>query len=429
MTEFRTVQISLEILIGMSCLMAALVMRITQQSKRSQAKALGDFLICVAILQIVDCGAWIFRGNESEGGYIAVRVLNMAEHIINYVTGYFLYRYARVSLKRQGVEISIFIDRAMKILVGLGITVTLLSQIFHFLYYFDDDNRYVRGQYYWIAYVIGFLIFLLMYLIVFIYRLYISNITIIASGICLTVPVIATIVQMRNHGFPLQQIAYGMGGMILFFIYEAMQGAVMREQGIKLQNAQIELLWSQIKPHFMYNTLNSIYVLVDRDPERAKKAISDFSDYLRNVLERSYSDATVPFAKEFGLIKNYLNLEKMRYTDKLDIEYDIQTSDFRVPSLSLQPLVENAVKHGVSKKKDGGRIIIRTSKKGNKNVFEVIDDGVGFDIAEYTDREDNDMKHIGISNVKNRVWDVSRAKMEIESTVGKGTRVSIEFPK
>ncbi|MBO6163138.1 MAG: histidine kinase [Eubacterium sp.] len=117
--------------------------------------------------------------------------------------------------------------------------------------------------------------------------------------------------------------------------------------------AEVQVMVSQIRPHFVYNTLSSIAILCDIDPKTAKEAAITFAKYLRVNMDALKQKAPVPFAVELEHLKNYLYIEKLRFADALNVEYDIQTTDFELPILSIQPLAENAVKHGVGMKKYG----------------------------------------------------------------------------
>ena len=135
----------------------------------------------------------------------------------------------------------------------------------------------------------------------------------------------------------------------------------------------------------------------------------------------------VPFEQEFDHLKKYLYIEKLRFQDKLNIEYDITATDFVLPLLSVQPLVENAVKHSVGMKKKGGTVKIATRE--TENAFEVIisDDGVGFDTS--APKADDGRSHVGMDNTRARLKEMCRGEIRIESTVGEGTVATIILPK
>lgn len=147
----------------------------------------------------------------------------------------------------------------------------------------------------------------------------------------------------------------------------------------ELLKSRVTIMISQIQPHFLYNSLTSIAQLCEKDPKRAKTATIDFANYLRGNMNSIKDEHPVPFETELSHLKTYLSLEKMRFGDDLNIVYDIGVTDFTIPSLTVQPLVENAVKHGVGMKEDGGTVTISTKEYDDRYKVVVSDDGVGFD--------------------------------------------------
>lgn len=191
--------------------------------------------------------------------------------------------------------------------------------------------------------------------------------------------------------------------------------------------AKVAVMTSQIQPHFMYNALTSIAMMCQINPETAQEATITFAEYLRGNMDSLKQTGPVSFEVELEHLKKYLYIEKLRFGKKLNVEYDIQATDFRIPMLSVQPLVENAVKHGVGMKKQGGTVTISTRE--TETVYQVIisDDGVGFDPE--APREDDGRTHIGMENVRNRLKDMCGGTVDIESTVGAGTTATITLPK
>ena len=199
-----------------------------------------------------------------------------------------------------------------------------------------------------------------------------------------------------------------------------------QEMQNEMLQMRVSIMVSQIQPHFLYNSLTSIAQLCEKNPSKAKKATIEFSEYLRRNMNSLKEQAPVPFESELKHLETYLSLEKMRFGDELNIEYDIEATDFLIPSLTVQPLVENAVKHGVGMKEDGGTVTIATKEFDDRYEVIVSDDGVGFDTA----KKPNDGRtHIGMENVRNRLKTMCNAVLNIESTVGKGTVATITIPK
>ena len=194
----------------------------------------------------------------------------------------------------------------------------------------------------------------------------------------------------------------------------------------ELLQMRISIMVSQIQPHFLYNSLTSIAQLCEKNPTQAKKATIEFADYMRHNMNSLKDEKPVSFASELNHLKTYLSLEKMRFGDDLNVVFDIRTTDFNIPSLAVQPLVENAVKHGVGMKEDGGTVTIATKEAEDHYEIIVSDDGVGFDV---TVPKNDGRAHVGMENVRNRLETMCNATVETESTPGKGTVVKILIPK
>jgi sensor histidine kinase YesM len=194
----------------------------------------------------------------------------------------------------------------------------------------------------------------------------------------------------------------------------------------KLQESQISIMLSQIQPHFLYNTLNSIYQLCETNPMRARSMVNFFAEYLRNNLSTLEEPGLISFETELAHIQTYLEIEKIRFEDTLEIEYDIKCDAFSLPVLTVQPIVENAVKHGTSKKRGGGKVVISTREDEKDYIINVSDTGCGFDPSV----PKNDGKiHIGIENVRQRLSNMCEGSLTIESGIGVGTSVTIRIPK
>ena len=200
----------------------------------------------------------------------------------------------------------------------------------------------------------------------------------------------------------------------------------LAQKELALSESNNSLVLSQIQPHFLYNALTSIYRLCDVKPEAAKEAVSSFSKYLRGNLDSIKQTKMISFADELNHLQAYLSLEKIRYDDYLEVRYDIQAMEFFLPPLTIQPLVENAVNHGISDLPEGGCITISTNEEPDHYEIRVSDNGVGFD----PDTQPIDGRsHIGIANVRSRLDIMCHGTLDIISARGKGTTAIITIPK
>lgn len=204
--------------------------------------------------------------------------------------------------------------------------------------------------------------------------------------------------------------------------------AKLEEHRRLLMEARLEALSSQINPHFLFNTLNSISTLIRTNPEQARTMLVRLSRILRRRLRNQ--DHFAPLRDELDFIEDYLSIELVRFGNKLRVEKQIDptVSDMLVPSMLLQPLVENSIRHGLSSKVEGGTITLRARGNNGRLVIEVEDDGVGIPESELSGILN---KGIGVSNVRERLKVLYNQdyRMLIDSQAGRGTRIEIELPE
>ena len=212
------------------------------------------------------------------------------------------------------------------------------------------------------------------------------------------------------------------------FYYTWLHLQFVREHEDALVTGQrVQQMLSQIKPHFLHNALTLIIDLCDTAPQKAKEATVEFSRYLRGNMESIDRTGPISFEKELEHTKLYLDIEQMRFAGDLRVRYDIACTGFSLPALTVEPLVENAVRHGVREKPDGrGTVVIATRETPDGYEITVTDDGPGFD----PDRlpEDGQM-HVGIANVRERLRQIVDGSLEYRSAPGEGTAAIIRIPK
>ena len=194
----------------------------------------------------------------------------------------------------------------------------------------------------------------------------------------------------------------------------------------RIKWTETALLQTKIKPHFLYNTLTAIEQLCETDSQKAQGAIADFAAFLRSNIDFSTETRLIRIERELANVKHYLSLEQMRFGERLRVEYDIQVGDFLVPPLVVQPMVENAVRHGVTKRQEGGTITIIIKDTSTDYIITVTDDGVGFnpDSDTWTDGY-----HIGIDNARERLRCQCGGSLHIASKIDVGTVVTLSIPK
>lgn len=205
----------------------------------------------------------------------------------------------------------------------------------------------------------------------------------------------------------------------------------LRELARALEHSRIRNSTSQMQPHFLYNALGSIQEIVLEDPEYASSLIGDFTIHLRSCVRAMANDDPISFAQELVNIRAYVNIEKMRFGDKLQVCYDVPVTDFSILPLSIQPLVENAIRHGIYQKDPtGGTVTIRSWEELDSWRVEVEDNGVGFDTAAFWQEATAGKRDsTGLRNIIFRLEKVLGAQVRVNSTPGAGTKVVVSIPK
>ena len=212
--------------------------------------------------------------------------------------------------------------------------------------------------------------------------------------------------------------ALAMYGLVLS---DQIERDMRQQQEIANQRASITVL--RMRPHFIYNTLMSIYSLCNIDPQKARQVTSDFTDYLRKNFNAVASDSPVTFSTELEHTHAYLAVEQAQYEDALIVDYDAEFTRFRLPPLTLQPLAENAVKHGMGPDTVPLHVSIRTRETDSDSEIIVEDDGPGFDPAIADD------PHTTLANIRQRLESMCDGRLDIAPREGGGTTVRITVPR
>ena len=192
----------------------------------------------------------------------------------------------------------------------------------------------------------------------------------------------------------------------------------------ELTESRISTMMSQIRPHFIYNTLGSIEQLCIIDPPKAGELVHNFAKYLRGNFGELDNPKPILMSQEMEHVRHYISIENVRFPD-MTFSFEMNSDDFHIPALTIQPIVENAIKHGLMKLSKGGTIRVVSYETESHYCVSVEDDGVGFD----TDVLLDERKHVGIRNIRGRLKAMVNGTLEIESRVGIGTTVLIKIPK
>lgn len=314
-----------------------------------------------------------------------------------------------------------------RLVIGLwGIYFILLglAQCTTFLYYVTPDNEFIRGSWHPLLVAPLAAIMLLNLAGVIRRRNRLPDKYYVAFLIHLLPMTVATLIHAVIY-VPLLVVfglSFSMLSMFGIILCDQIEQYMRQQREIAHQRASIMVL--QMRPHFIFNTMMSIYYLCEQDSKKAQQVTLDFTSYLRKNFSAIASENTIPFANELEHTRAYLAVEQVQFEDSLFVEYDTPHTRFRVPPLTLQPIVENAVKHGMDPDSAPLHICIRTRETDAGYEIIVEDNGPGFAQANTDDSE----PHIALANIQHRLEIMCGGKLTVMPREGGGTVVKITLP-
>lgn len=381
-----------------------------------------------ALMMCFDAIAGLYQGRQ---GHSADMIANTATFLMFVFSLFLLPLMTKYMVQILNAQTDKRPIRIAWIVFAGNILLLLWNLYSHKVYWLDGENYYHRGPLFSLTQFSGLLIVAVnaVYFLRHQKNMPKRSVGVFASySILITT---ALILQIRFYGISFLNIAILLSLIVGFTVNQmeiaqslAEEQKKVAEQALVLEKSRMQLMVSQIKPHFIFNTLTSIAQLCEDSPSTAKDTTLAFAAYLRGNIRSFDRTEPVSFTDELEYITNYLKIEQVRFGELLSVDYQIQTTNFKIPLLTVQPLVENAVKHGIGMKTDGGTVTIRTIESDSFFQIEVEDDGVGFDVNTISTE-----KSIGISNIRNRLILLENAELRIESTVGIGTKAVITIPK
>lgn len=393
-------------------------------------KEIMGFIISVYICVFCEVGIWSFDALEQ------YRVLNYVCNIGSNCTilagAYIYFLFIRKSGDINN-EVFPWLRDLLRTVMIIGITAEVLNCRGGYFYVIDEAGVYKRSPY---GSYLGYIPFLIIIIgsAVFILRQKLGRRKKMAYMSYCILPFLCSLWYTFTGYPPTFFVAAAMSVLLIHGDIYVVQSK--ESEFYELENAKKEaeyalsrnmLMLSQIKPHFMYNSLGSIEVLCKLDPEKAARAIHHFTHYLRSNMDIVNSGETIAFAKELEHIRNYVWLEQMRFGEDLEYREELETIDFVVPQLCVQPIVENAIKHGMMGKEEGIlHIVLKTAETEEEFIISVCDDGCGFDPDKMPD---DNRSHLGISSTAYSLQLCVNGTMEIDSKIGVGTNITLRIPK
>lgn len=307
-------------------------------------------------------------------------------------------------------------------LLVLYLILLIVIQFTHAFYYVTPDNRFFRGPLWPLGMAPLVVMMILNIAGVIKRRNKLSKKYFIAFLVYLLPMTVAVFIHMFISVemflvFGMALFALVMFGLILS---DNMEQYTRQQQEIAHQRAGIMVL--QMRPHFICNTMMGIYYLCDQDPQKAKQVTLDFTTYLRKNFAAIASEEPIPFSEELEHTRAYLAVGQAQFEDVLFVSFDTPHTMFRIPPLTLQPIVENAVRHGMKSSRDPTHISVVTRQTASSSEIIVEDDGIGFDPS------DDNEPHIALNNIRQRLEMMCKGELSITAREGGGTSVKVTIP-
>lgn len=312
------------------------------------------------------------------------------------------------------------------ILVILNACIYLTALFSHIVFFISKNNHFFRGSIlsYTAYFVSAVLIIYLVYCTISEYKR--KGLSLWIAFANATIIILTSVFDMTPlyREYPVSYLTIAVVSCSLFYyIWLHLEFVYEHENALKATQ-RIQIMMSQIQPHFLYNTLSTIQALCLMNPKKAAEVTERFGTYLRNNMGFLDQPNLILLSKELEHTRIYSEIEMLRFP-KISVEYDIKTEDFYIPAWTIQPLVENAIRHGVRSREQG---FVTVATRASADFFEIIisDNGIGFNPNNFSN---DDGKHIGIANVKERVESMCGGTLTVQSALDIGTTATITIPR
>lgn len=418
---------SAQISIDIAGLLALAFMLFTLTGEQSlnnpKNRRLADVFFGIFLIALSDLMACLYSGRTN--WVVQHYIAKTANYVLSYITFYPFHRYLSQTMGLSESE-SLFFRKLCGALAAAMAIFSLLNPLHKLLFSIDPQTGIYQRE---LLYPMHSFVFCLLaagsMAIVFMKKGISSHNRLMLILIC-GFSFVTELIQTLQPQFLFTNLSVMVAVVIIYAFHFYEQNRDAQRNELELENARSALVLSQIQPHFLFNSMTAIMDLCDTNPEEAKDALQELSGYLHYKISAMSHSYMVPFTEDLDFMNNYLKLEKRRFGSRLRVEYDIACSDFQVPLLTLQPLVENAIRHGISKRPAGGTVKIITREQAERYIIRIEDDGVGFAAREEEPERPN---HVGLPNVRRRVAALCGGTLYIESQPGVGTVVEIILRK
>ena len=392
-----------------------LIGAITDMNRKS--RFMSSFIILLIsniLMQLGEAGIWFFAG-ELEN-IVLLNISAMMSMVFSYVL-ISAYAHCLTEFVCERKKVSFVPNYIILAICSIYILLSVISLFNGMFFSFDENGCFVNGPMYGLVRAFDLIVIIIGIFWVMCYRkiLTLREISFLISFNVL--PLLSMTLQRFWEPTP-QYMAVTLSLIVISVMFH---GEITRQ----LDDSRISIMLSQLQPHFMHNMLTTIMYMCRTEPEEAEKTVGQFADYLRANMDSLTLKQCIQFETELKHVKTYWSLEEKRFGDKIRAVYDIQENSFMLPSLTIQPIVENAVKHGMRKGKQL-TVTIRTYSDVNNYYVEINDDGRGFDVNAF---ENDGKSHIGIKNVQQRLKMMCGGELMVNSVPDQGTDAVIKIPK
>lgn len=414
-------------------------------------------ILCAsAVLLLADVGTWAFEGRQGLAMSIIVRVCNFLVYLMQYVLLLGVGEGILILLHQSDGEKRYALKIALDVIMLIEFVLLILNCFFPVFYSIDANNIYHRGPLMIVATISSSAIMIGIFAVALYSNTRHRIINPYITGICMVIVGTAVVLQYVNIEYAVLDIALTICIAVLTVAQSASRNIALNEQEKKLTaqalelaqrqaeiserdrelsrqkelltKAQLTLMRSQIKPHFLFNSLTVIRGLISENSEDAVQAVDSFSKFLRRSIRMIDSDELIPFETELDLVNSYYFLEQHRFPGMVELHMNLDERFFMLPALSVQPLVENAINHGIREGVGKGVVTLETYWEDGDYVITVSDDGMGFDIEATRERFE---QGTALRNIERRLAMLCGGKLEISSSCdadNHGTTVTMRIP-
>ncbi len=426
MAGVRIFNISIQIWGSITALLIIIGMCAMKHTKRRAEKYYLWMLAFHIGNMMMDTIAFYFRGKEGFWNEIGVRAFNFLSFLCGGVMAVLFIAFQHAYLERKFYrKLDNKAVRLGWILFGVQSVLLLINLRYPFIYEIDEHNLYRRLPAYPINYVFSFFLLILALIITWYYHKKLEPWELFSFTVYSLLPFVTVLVTVWSYELAVGHLGNTIALVVVYIFLQAEYGRREVEREQELTQMRVAIMMNQIQPHFLFNVLNTIEYLCNIGSKDAGEAVNHFASYLRKNMESVSRQDPVPLEEELKHLENYLYIEHIRFPE-IAVSYDLKCKDFQVPPLSIQPMVENAIKHGFADQKEDERIRIETGEETDRYSIRITDNGCGFDVNLL---QNKDGQHVGIENTRNRLQTMCGGSLDIQSEPGKGTCVRIWIPK